>query len=486
MKKVAILGRPNVGKSSLFNRLLKRREAITSDQSGTTRDIRRNLVTISQDREFELLDTGGIDEGNELFDKVAQMSMRAAKEADIILYMVDGKMLPDDEDKRIFYELQKSAKKIALVVNKIDNESHEEEIGWEFSSFGAKNLFFISVSHNKNIRKLINWLDSNLKDEPTLELEEDDELSFEEFLSIEETLADRRSFSERNFHGSFAPVKRRTLDEKLVEEESNNQIKIGIIGRVNVGKSSLLNALLGEDRSVVSSIAGTTIDPIDEAIVRDDKIYTFVDTAGIRKRGKIEGIEKFALNRTQKQLENADIALLVLDASEEFKELDERIASLAEKFELGVIIVLNKWDKALYSYEESVKKVRDRFKFLSFAPIITVSALTKKRVHKLYEVIDRVYANYTRRIPTSKLNELIKYANQRHHLPSDMGKVVKIYFATQFDIKPPRFALIMNRPKALHFSYKRYLMNQLRKYYDFEGSPLILEPKKKKADEDFE
>ena len=485
METIALVGKPNVGKSSLFNRISRQRDAITSDVSGTTRDVKKAEVYIN-DKKAILVDTGGLDDRDEMFKEVQKKSLQAAKEADIILYMVDGKMLPDDEDKRIFYELQKSAKKIALVVNKIDNESREEEIGWEFSSFGAKNLFFISVSHNKNIRKLINWLDSNLEDEPTLELEEDDELSFEEFLSIEETLADRRSFSEGNFHGSFAPVKRRTLDEKLEEEESNNQIKIGIIGRVNVGKSSLLNALLGEDRSVVSSIAGTTIDPIDEAIVRDDKIYTFVDTAGIRKRGKIEGIEKFALNRTQKQLENADIALLVLDASEEFKELDERIASLAEKFELGVIIVLNKWDKALYSYEESVKKVRDRFKFLSFAPIITLSALTKKRVHKLYEVIDRVYANYTRRIPTSKLNELIKYANQRHHLPSDMGKVVKIYFATQFDIKPPRFALIMNRPKALHFSYKRYLANQLRKYYDFEGSPLILEPKKKKADEDFE
>ena len=458
METIALVGKPNVGKSSLFNRISRQRDAITSDVSGTTRDVKKAEVEINNKKAL-LVDTGGLDDRDEMFKEVQKKSLQAAKEADIILYMVDGKMLPDDEDKRIFYELQKLGKKIALVVNKIDNDKHEEEIGWEFSSFGAKDLFFISVSHNRNTRKLINWLDANLEGEEELKLEEDEDLSFEDFL---------------------------TLDEKLEEEENNNQIKIGIIGRVNVGKSSLLNALLGEDRSVVSSIAGTTIDPIDEAIVRDGKVYTFVDTAGIRKRGKIEGIEKFALNRTQKQLENADIALLVLDASEEFKELDERIASLVEKFELGVVIVLNKWDKALYSYEESVQRVRDRFKFLSFAPIITVSALTKKRVHKLYEVIDRVYANYTRRIPTSKLNELIKFANQKHHLPSDMGKLVKIYFATQFDIKPPRFALIMNRPKALHFSYKRYLMNQLRSYYDFEGTPLILEPKKKKADEDFD
>ena len=460
MQTIALIGKPNVGKSSLFNRLVKERNAITSDVSGTTRDVKKSEVEINNKKAM-LVDTGGLDKSNEMFIEVHKKSIEAAKRADIILYMVDGKLLPDDEDRRIFYELQKLGKTIALVVNKIDNDSQEESIGWEFSSFGAKNLFFLSVSHNRNTRKLINWIDSNLDDEPEVELNlsEDEDISFEEFLS---------------------------LDEKLENEKENKEIKIAIIGRVNVGKSSLLNALLGEDRSVVSSIAGTTIDPIDEMIVRDAKQYTFVDTAGIRRRGKIEGIEKFALNRTQKQLENADIALLVLDSSEDFRELDERIASFSEKNNLAVIIVLNKWDKAKYSYEESIQRVRDRFKFLSFAPIITLSALTNKRVHKLYDLIDRVYENYTRRVPTSKLNELIKYANQKHHLPSDMGKLVKIYFATQFDIKPPRFALIMNRPKALHFSYKRYLINTIRKYYDFEGSPLILEPKKKKADEDFD
>ena len=459
MQTIALIGKPNVGKSSLFNRLAKERNAITSDVSGTTRDVKKTEVEINNKRAL-LVDTGGLDKSNEMFREVHKKSIEAAKMADIILYMVDGKLLPDDEDKRIFYELQKLGKTIALVVNKIDNDAHEESIGWEFTSFGAKNLFFLSVSHNRNTRKLINWLDNNLEDEENeLILNEDEDISFEDFLS---------------------------LDEKVENEKENKEIKIAIIGRVNVGKSSLLNALLGEDRSVVSSIAGTTIDPIDEMIIRDGKQYTFVDTAGIRRRGRIEGIEKFALNRTQKQLENADIALLVLDASEDFRELDERIASYSEKNNLAVIIVLNKWDKAKYSYEESIERVRDRFKFLAFAPIITISALTNKRVHKLYDLIDRVYENYTRRVPTAKLNELIKYANQKHHLPSDMGKLVKIYFATQFDIKPPRFALIMNRPKALHFSYKRYLMNMIRKYYDFEGTPLILEPKKKKADEDFD
>ncbi len=457
MQKIVLIGKPNVGKSSLFNRLAKRRDAITSDVSGTTRDVKKSEVLINEKKAL-LIDTGGLDESNEMFKEVKRKSLAAAKDADIILFLVDGKLLPDEDDKKIFYELQKLGKKIALVVNKIDNDRQEEEIGWEFASFGAKDLFFLSVSHNRNTRKLINWLDSNLKETKELSLDEDEDISFEDFLSMDEAK----------------------------EDNQNKEIKIAIIGRVNVGKSSLLNALLKEDRSVVSSVAGTTIDPIDEVVAIENKLYTFVDTAGIRKRGKIEGIEKFALNRTQKQLENADIALLVLDASEDFKELDEKIASLVERYELGVIIVLNKWDKAKYSYEESLKRVRDRFKFLSFAPIITLSALTKKRVHKLFELIDRVYQNYTRRIPTSKLNELIKFANQKHHLPSDMGKVVKIYFATQFDIKPPRIALIMNRPKALHFSYKRYLINTLRKYYDFEGTPLILEPKKKKAEEDFD
>jgi GTP-binding protein len=237
--------------------------------------------------------------------------------------------------------------------------------------------------------------------------------------------------------------------------------------------------LIGEDRAVVSSIAGTTIDPVDEVLPYKDKLITFVDTAGIRKRGKIEGIERYALNRTQKMLENADIALIVLDASEEFKELDERIASLVDKFSLGSIIILNKWDKARDEYKKVVEDVRYRFKFLGYSPIITVSALSKKRVHKINDMILQVYENYSRRIPTGKLNELIKFANSRHHLPSDMGKVVKIYFATQFDIRPPKIALVMNRPKSLHFSYKRYLINTIREHFDFEGSPILIFPRKR-------
>lgn len=452
MKKIALLGKPNVGKSSLFNRIAKERVAITSDISGTTRDIREKEVTID-DKPCIIIDTGGLDSTSALFENVRDKSIKAAKESDLILYMVDGKFFPSDEEKQIFFEIQKLRREIALVVNKIDNDK-SEEMAWEFQSFGAEKIFTISVSHNRGVNDLLEWVSSKLPEENEQELIEDDDEDIDEFL---ENIA---------------------MDNFQTEEESN-EIKIAIIGRVNVGKSSLLNALLQEDRAVVSDIAGTTIDPVDDYVVHNEKVLTFVDTAGIRKRGKIEGIERYALNRTEKMLENADLALLVLDASEEFKELDERIANLVEKYQLACMIVLNKWDKAIRGYKETVEEVRYRFKFLSYAPIITVSALSKKRVHKINDKILEVYSNYARRIPTAKLNELLKFANIKHHLPSDKGKIVKIYFATQFETKPPKIALVMNRPKALHFSYKRYLINQLRENFEVEGSPVVLVARKR-------
>ncbi len=462
MKKIALLGKPNVGKSSLFNRLAGRRIAITSDISGTTRDVKHQEIAID-DKNALLVDTGGLDDSNEMFEVVKAKSLKAAKEADIVLYMVDGKFLPSDEDRKIFFELQKLGKDIALIINKIDNDKMNE-IVWEYQSFGVGDIFPVSVSHNRGITPLLNWLYKKLPKEEVLELTEDEDESLEDFLS---------DFEEEESE----------LDRKLSEDIS--EIKVAIVGRVNVGKSSLLNALLGEERAVVSSIAGTTIDPVDEKLFYKDKTITFVDTAGIRKRGKIEGIERYALNRTQKMLEDAHIALIVLDASEEFKELDERIASLVDKYSLGSIIVLNKWDKARDEYKKMVEDVRYRFKFLSYSPIITVSALSKKRVHKINDKILEVFENYSRRISTGKLNELIRFANNKHHLPSDMGKVVKIFFATQFDIRPPKIALVMNRPKSLHFSYKRYLINTIREHYNFEGSPILIYPRKRgEKDED--
>ena len=461
MKKVALLGRPNVGKSSLFNRLSRKLDAITSEVSGTTRDIKKSEIKIN-DKPVILFDTGGLDDSSTLFKAVRDKSLKTAQEADIILFMVDGKTLPDDEDKKIFFSLQKIGKPIALIVNKLDNEKQKDSIGWEFSSFGAKNMFFLSVSHNFGTKILSDWISSHLPDlEVTQTLEEDDELSLEDILKLEE-------------------------ETHLTDEEDNSELKIAIIGRVNVGKSSLLNALIGEDRSVVSDVAGTTIDPVDEKFEYKEKTFTFVDTAGIRKRGKIAGIERHALQRTQKMLDGADIALLVLDASEPFKELDEKIAHLVDKFSLGCIIVLNKWDMAQDSYEKSVELVRDRFKFLSYTPVITLSALSHKRVHKVNDLILEVHQNFIQRIPTSKLNEVVKFANIKHHLPADQGKLVKIYYATQYESKPPRIALIMNRPKALHFSYKRYLVNQLRERFSLNGTPVILEARAKKVDQERE
>ncbi len=457
MIKIALLGKPNVGKSSLFNRFSRKLDAITSDVSGTTRDIKKSEILMNG-KPILLMDTGGLDDSTTLFQSVQAKSFQAADMADIILYMVDGKTLPSEEDKAIFFSLQKLGKPLALVVNKMDSDKQMDEIGWEFHSFGAKNLFFLSVSHNRGTKLLTDWIDTFL---PALPV--DEEVNEEEYFTIDQI---------------------EEIEETIEEEEESSDIKIAIIGRVNVGKSSLLNALIGEDRSVVSDVAGTTIDPVDESFSYKERTFTFVDTAGIRKRGKIDGIERHALQRTQRMLETADIALLVLDASEPFKELDEKIAHLVDKFALGCIIVLNKWDIAAEDYDKNVEMVRERFKFLSYAPIITLSALSHKRVHKINDMILRVYDNYSRRISTSKLNEVIKYASIKHHLPADMGKLVKIYFATQYESKPPRIALIMNRPKALHFSYQRYLVNQLRDAFDFEGVPIVIEAKAKKIDEE--
>lgn len=454
MKQIAILGKPNVGKSSLFNRLAKERLAITSDISGTTRDIRQKEILLNE-KPCVIVDTGGLDSGSELFENVRQKSLQSAKKADVILYIVDGKTIPQDDDKKIFYDLQKLDVPLALVINKVDNEKDKTR-AFEFYEFGAENLFPISVSHNRGTGKLYGWIEGFLQEATPTLLEDEDE-SLESFLS-----------------------------EDVQEKAEDTNIHVGIIGRTNVGKSSLLNAILQEDRSVVSSEAGTTIDPVDESMEFGDFTFNFVDTAGLRKRSKIEGIERYALNRTEKVLEKTDIALLVLDASDNFYELDERIANLVDKFKLGCIIVLNKWDEKKFKYEEAIQEVRDRFKFLAYAPIITLSALTNKRVEKLNELIVSVYEEYSKRVSTSKLNDLIKRSVQKHPIPSDKGKLVRIYFATQFDVKPPKIALVMNKPKALHFSYKRYLANQLRENFGLSGTPLILLPRARgEKDEEF-
>ncbi len=457
LKKVAILGRPNVGKSSLFNRLARQRDAITADLSGTTRDIKKRIVTISGNRDFEVIDTGGIDYSTELFSKVAEFALKAADMADIIIYMVDGKTLPSEEDRELFYKLQAMGKPLALVVNKIDNDKEEERY-WEFLEFGADATFPMSVSHNRYFNDFYAWLEELIpaqEEEPEgLELTEDTEVD-----PFDEIVRDINS---------------------VKKEEIDNEIKVAIIGRVNTGKSSLLNALLGEERSVVSDVAGTTIDPIDEMIEHNDYKITFVDTAGIRRRSKIVGIEKYALTRTTEMLEKANLVLLMIDATAGVTELDERVAGLIEKYKLACLIVVNKWDiHGDKTYEEVVEEIRDEMKFLHYAPLITISAKTGLRVNKILDQVTEIYKRYTQRIPTSELNDTIREAIRRHHVPTHNGAVVNIKFATQYETKPPKIALISNRPEFIHFSYKRYLANFLRSKFDFEGVPLDIVARKR-------
>ncbi|GAA8272516.1 ribosome biogenesis GTPase Der [Helicobacter pylori] len=449
LKTIAILGQPNVGKSSLFNRLARERIAITSDFAGTTRDINKRKIALNG-HEVELLDTGGMAKDALLSKEIKALNLKAAQMSDLILYVVDGKSIPSDEDIKLFREIFKINPNCFLVINKIDNDK-EKERAYAFSSFGIPKSFNISVSHNRGISALIDAILNALNLNQIIEQDLDADIL-------------------------------ESLENNAPEEETKEEvIQVGIIGRVNVGKSSLLNALTKKERSLVSSVAGTTIDPIDETILIGDQKICFVDTAGIRHRGKILGIEKYALERTQKALEKSHIALLVLDVSAPFVELDEKISSLADKHSLGIILILNKWDIRYAPYEEIMATLKRKFRFLEYAPVITTSCLKARHIDEIKHKIIEVYECFSKRIPTSLLNSVIFQATQKHPLPSDGGKLVKVYYATQFATKPPQISLIMNRPKALHFSYKRYLINTLRKEFNFLGTPLILNAKDKKA-----
>ncbi|WP_305868198.1 ribosome biogenesis GTPase Der [Helicobacter pylori] len=449
LKTIAILGQPNVGKSSLFNRLARERIAITSDFAGTTRDINKRKIALNG-HEVELLDTGGMAKDALLSKEIKALNLKAAQMSDLILYVVDGKSIPSDEDLKLFREVFKINPNCFLVINKIDNDK-EKERSYAFSSFGMPKSFNISVSHNRGISALIDAILNALNLNQIIEQDLDADIL-------------------------------ESLETNALEEETKEEvIQVGIIGRVNVGKSSLLNALTKKERSLVSSVAGTTIDPIDETILIGDQKICFVDTAGIRHRGKILGIEKYALERTQKALEKSHIALLVLDVSAPFVELDEKISSLADKHSLGIILILNKWDIRYAPYEEIMATLKRKFRFLEYAPVITTSCLKARHIDEIKHKIIEVYECFSKRIPTSLLNSVINQATQKHPLPSDGGKLVKVYYATQFATKPPQISLVMNRPKALHFSYKRYLINTLRKEFNFLGTPLILNAKDKKS-----
>lgn len=473
LPKIAIIGRPNVGKSCLFNRLAKQKIAITSDISGTTRDTNYTHIyllpqaskqnsddTTQNPKSALLIDTGGIEQKSkdELFLQVGAKAKQASKQADLVLYVVDGQNPPNDEDREILYEILRLKDKKTpcfLVVNKIDSDAQNEG-AYAFYEFGVQEVFFISVAHNRGITTLQNAMFSSLFANTNEAITNDDE----------DILA-----------GLQKDLENQLEKESSKESESsqeNSQIKIGIIGRVNVGKSSLLNALTQKERAIVSKKAGTTIDPVDESIEHKGKLLTFIDTAGIRKRGKIEQLEKFALDRTNKILAQSDIALLVLDVSERLCELDERIFSLTQKHALGVIVLWNKWDIKYADFKTINAEFERKFRFLEYAPKLTISAKNKRHINELKDKIIEIYQNFSLRIPTAKLNETIAKAIQNHAIPSDRGKLVKIYYATQYESAPPQIALISNRPNSIHFSYKRYLINCLREEFSLSGVPLIL------------
>ena len=591
---VAIMGRPNVGKSSLFNRLNQKNIAITSHISGSTRDInkrdlrlnnfditlidtgglevlahrlkefyKQNKATQSQAIEPSTKDIHGINRSNkreqaiiatQLKEHIAFHSYKVVATSDIILYMVDGSNIVADEDIRIFRELSKQ-KPLLLVLNKVDNDKIAMQAN-DFMAFGVPYIT-ISVAHNRGITKLLSSIENmiqelidskkikaqkTLKTLDFLDYFDDTEsiLTFEdEELDSNPTLKSRTNSKtqaiqnldsnpchvERSETSSIESLKDISLNTQCdnnsdsiplkadMESKSQNNefldsinetsqdieslstisnqidttqntdstISIGIIGRPNVGKSSLLNALTNTNRSLVSDIAGTTIDPVDEHIMYNGYKLTFVDTAGIRRRSKIEGIEKYALDRTQKMLQECDIALLVLDCSTEFVELDEKISSIASSNGLGVIVVFHKWDIRSKEFDSRLEVYKRKFKFLEYAPIITASSTTHRHIKELKQKIIEVYQHFSLRIPTAKLNTCIQNALKKHPIPSDHGKIVRIYYATQFDSKPPKIALIMNRPNALHFSYKRYLINTLRQHFGFLGTPIIIEARSKKT-----
>ncbi|MDU7692915.1 MAG: ribosome biogenesis GTPase Der [Helicobacter sp.] len=456
LPKIAILGRPNVGKSSLFNMLLKQKDAIISEIAGTTRSVNKKIFELETGFLVELLDTGGIELHNfehntrtfariELLNEIRNHALRSALRADLVLFLVDGKNPPNQDDKKLFLELSKNAKNIFLVVNKVDNAALQNE-AFAFYEFGTNDVIFISVAHKLGIDKLKQSIKKALKKIPE------------------------------------NPKEARDIKNDIALAQNENEIKVSIIGRVNVGKSSLLNALCEDNLSIVSPVAGTTTDIKDERIEFgfDDKKYglTFIDTAGIRQKGRLENIEKYALLRAENALSQSDIAILVLDSSADFVDLDEKISSLVQKHSLGVLIALNKWDIAKFSYEEIEKRVRSRFKFLSFAPIITISALNSLHIKRLKEKIISVYNNMHFRIKTSELNNLLDLATRRHPIPSVRGKIIKTYFMTQYAINPPSFSVVINHDD-LHFSYKRYLINTLRENYDFTGASIVLKVRNK-------
>lgn len=436
---VAIVGRPNVGKSTLFNNLVGDKIAIVDDAPGVTRD-RLYRETEWNGTEFVVVDTGGLEPRNNEFmmTKIKEQAEVAMNEADVILFVVDGKCGVNPLDEEIAYILRKKNKPVILCVNKIDNYIEQQNEIYEFWALGFEHLIGISGEHKVNLGDMLDMVTD--------------------------------------------------IVEKIdIPEDDEDVLKLAIIGKPNAGKSSLVNKLSGEERTIVSNIAGTTRDAIDTIIEFDDKKYMIIDTAGIRRKSKVEeSLEYYSVLRAIKTIKRADVCLLMLDGQEGLTEQDKRIAGIAAEELKPIIIVVNKWDlvdKNTNTMEKMRESLLAELPFLSYVPVEFVSALTGQRTTKLLEIADQIFEEYNKRVSTGILNSVLKEIVMMNNPPTRKGRVVKINYATQVSVAPPRFVLFCNYPELIHFSYARYVENKFREAFGFEGSPILISFEKKNNEE---
>jgi len=433
MKKVVIVGRPNVGKSTLFNRLAGQRRALTHDLPGMTRDRLTGVVELDDGRRYELIDTGGLEYGDTPMSafagEIRQQAERALADADFIAFVVDGAAGVLAEDRDIAQQLRREAAKTVLVVNKTDRKDAEESVP-EFWELGFERVMPMSAEHGDGVDDLIDAI-SEIVPAEAAEVEEEDE---------------------------SAPV------------------RVAIIGRPNVGKSSLLNKLMKEERAVVSPISGTTRDAIDSELIRNGRRYTMIDTAGIRRKGKTtDEAEKLAVISARKAIERCEIGLVMIDATEGATAQDATVAGYAEDAGRAAMLLVNKWDVAAHEqddYKKFEEQLRFRLKFLSYAPVLFISAKAGRNVEKIFPKIDAIVAGYRKRFRTSELNTILERAVSAHNPPTVRGKPRRFYYVTQLKAGPPTFALFSNVDEPLHFSYRRYLENQFREALGLPGCPI--------------